>query len=475
MLSWVRMFSRQRKARVLFGLSDLIVATLAFEIAYRLRAVLHLEHAFYLTPERHALLMGFSLLAWVLIGLWLDIYEKLDSALPGVVLRDTTRQCTCGALAVVVFEYLIRQDLSRFFVSLFAVFAWILLVLFRMTAGRVVGVIRREFSAPHYVMVVGTGDRAREMASALERSADYGIRLRGFLAESPDAPSEIALGSTYKVRPVAELQTVLRQHVVDEIIFAVGSESLARLEEIFLLCDEEGVRTRVAVDFFPHVNSTVSLERFGSTPLLTFSAAPYDEIRLLVKRITDIAIAAAGLVVLSPLMALVALLIRATSSGPAIFRQVRCGLNGRRFVFFKFRSMVENAEELKPGLAHLNVRGTAFKIPGDPRLTSVGRYLRKFSIDEWPQLWNVLRGDMSLVGPRPAVPSEVDQYEVWQRRRLRMRPGLTCLWAVSGRDRVDFETWMKLDMQYIDNWSLALDWKILLRTIPRVLTGHGAN
>ena len=231
----------------------------------------------------------------------------------------------------------------------------------------------------------------------------------------------------------------------------------------------------MAVDFFPHVNSTVSLDRFGATPLLTFSAAPYDEIRLLVKRITDIAVAAAGLLALAPFMAMTMVLIRLTSPGPAIFRQVRCGLNGRRFLFYKFRSMCENAEELKESLAHLSTRETAFKIPGDPRLTTVGRYLRKFSIDEWPQLWNVLRGDMSLVGPRPAVPSEVEQYQTWQRRRLRMRPGLTCLWAVSGRDAVDFETWMKMDMQYIDNWSLALDWKILLRTIPRVLTGRGAN
>jgi exopolysaccharide biosynthesis polyprenyl glycosylphosphotransferase len=230
------------------------------------------------------------------------------------------------------------------------------------------------------------------------------------------------------------------------------------------------------VDFFPHVNSTVSLDRFGATPLLTFSAAPYDEIRLLLKRVTDVLIASAGLLVLAPFMAAVALLVRLTSPGPAIFRQVRCGLNGRRFVFYKFRSMCENAEEMKPALEHLNTRdGVAFKIPDDPRLTTVGRYLRKFSIDEWPQLWNVLRGDMSLVGPRPAVPSEVERYQRWQRRRLRMRPGLTCLWAISGRDEVDFETWMKMDMQYIDNWSLALDWKILLRTIPRVLTGRGAN
>ena len=152
--------------------------------------------------------------------------------------------------------------------------------------------------------------------------------------------------------------------MVDEIIFAVGSESLANLEEIFLLCDEEGVRTRVAVDFFPHVNSTVSLDRFGDTPLLTFSAAPYDEIRLLVKRAIDVVIAAAGLLVLSPFMALIAVLIRLTSPGPAIFRQVRCGLNGRRFVFYKFRSMCDNAEELRTPLAHLNTRDNGLQDPG---------------------------------------------------------------------------------------------------------------
>lgn len=469
------MFSRQRNARVLFGLSDIILAAMAFEAAYQTRVLLNLERAFYLTVERKALVLAFALFAWVTIGLWLEVYEKLDSGHPRIILRDAARQCVYGAFGLVVFQYVFRLELSRLFVLLFAAYAWVLLLLFRLTAGRVVGVIRREFAAPHYVMVVGTGERAVRLARALEQSSEYGIRLRGFLTEQAGSPASIQLRAPYKVLPIGDLPAILREHVVDEIIFAVGSESLADLEDAFLLCDEEGVRTRVAVDFFPHVNSTVSLDRLGSTPLLTFSAAPYDEIRLLVKRLTDILIAAAGLVVLAPLMALIAIAIRLTSPGPAVFQQVRCGLNGRLFLFYKFRSMVENAEELKSSLEHLSTRETAFKIPGDPRLTAGGRYLRKFSIDEWPQLWNVLRGDMSLVGPRPAVPSEVDQYKGWQRRRLRMRPGLTCLWAVSGRDNVDFETWMKLDMQYIDNWSLALDWKILLRTIPRVLTGRGAN
>jgi lipopolysaccharide/colanic/teichoic acid biosynthesis glycosyltransferase len=230
------------------------------------------------------------------------------------------------------------------------------------------------------------------------------------------------------------------------------------------------------VDFFPHVNSEVFLDRFGKTPLLTFSATPHDEIQLFLKRSFDVAAAAMALAVLAMPIALVALLIRVTSKGPALFRQVRCGLNGRRFTFYKFRSMVDGAEEMLDEVAHLNERdGPVFKIANDPRLTAIGRYLRRYSIDEWPQFWNVLRGDMSFVGPRPAVPSEVEHYKIWQRRRLRMRPGLTCLWALQGRDKVDFERWMRLDLEYIDTWSLTLDFKILMQSIPRVLAGEGAS
>ena len=470
------MFSRQhRKVRVLFGLSDALLIALAFECAYTTRTWLHLERAFFLPIVLKALVLGFSLGLWVAIGLWLDVYDKLDAGDPRVILRDSFRQSAYGAIGLVVFEFALRLDLSRPFLALFAGYTWIFLFVFRLTAGRLVGVIRREFGAAHFVMVVGVGERARRLGEMLERSANEGIRLRGFLAVDPEnAVGEVQLATAYPIYPLDELPALLNRHVIDEIIFAVGSERLAGLEEVFLLCDEEGVRTRVAVDFFPHVNSEVYLERLAFTPLLTFSAAPHDEIRLLVKRAIDVLVAAAGLIVLLPFMTVITLLIRLTSTGPAIFRQVRCGLNGRRFTFYKFRSMVNNAEEMKSDLEHLNQKTTAFKIPGDPRRTHVGRWLRKFSIDEWPQLWNVLKGDMSLVGPRPAVPGEVENYQRWQRRRLRMRPGLTCLWAVAGRDNLDFDTWMKMDMQYIDNWSLALDWKIILMTIPRVLTGKGA-
>ena len=463
-----------RQVRIFFGLSDILLIALAFELAYYTRQSLDLVRIFYLETNVKALLLGWAMLVWIALGYWWELYDHIDTEHPRVILRNAFRQCLLGAASLVLFEYSRRLDLSRSFVALLGVYAWVLLCLFRLNAGHILRVVRREFGARRYVMVVGLGPAAQRLGRELELAAAYGVRLTGFLADDGES-SAIELDGTYPVHPLADLPQLLRQHVIDEIIFAVDSRRLGELEEVFLLCDEEGVRTRVAADFFPHVNSQLYLDRLGSLPLLTFSATPHDEIRLLMKRITDIVLAAASLVLLCPVMLLIVLVIRLTSPGPAIFRQVRCGLNGRKFVFYKFRSMQENAHELRESLRHLSERQTAMKIPNDPRLTGIGRFLRKFSIDEWPQLWNVLKGDMSLVGPRPAVPEEVDQYERWQRRRLRMRPGLTCLWAVCGRDAVDFETWMRLDMQYIDSWSLALDWKIILRTIPQVLTGRGAH
>lgn len=470
-----------RKVRLFFGFSDILLTALAFWISYSIRASLgaqlfRVDNEFFLTGPVQVLVLGASMASWLLLGVWLKIYDRIDAARPRVILRDAFRQCLIGGAALILFEYSLRLDLSRALIVMFVSISWIFLCLFRLNAGRLMGMFRREFGAPNYIMVVGTGDSAMRIAGQIEDAADYGVRLIGFLAEAPnERREEIELRNAYPVRPLSQLPSLLKQHVIDEVIFAVDNRSLPEMEEILLLCEEEGVRTRIAVDFFPHVNSQVYLDRLGTSPLLTFSATPHDEIRLLAKRATDIVLAAAALVLACPFILLIALLIRVTSPGPAIFRQIRCGLNGRRFVVYKFRSMCQDAEAMRASLDHLNEKETVFKIPNDPRLTSVGRWLRKFSVDEWPQLWNVLKGDMSLVGPRPPLPDEVDQYKRWQRRRLRMRPGLTCLWAVKGRDRVDFETWMRMDMEYIDNWSLALDWKIMLKTIPHVIIGRGAH
>lgn len=467
-----------RRVRILYGTADLVVIAAAFLTAYWFRQNLNLDRPFFLSRATQVSLLLWSMVAWVAVASWFEIYDRIEGSHPRVILRDAFRQSLVGGVALVLFEFLWRLDLSRSFVAFFAVLVWVFLCLFRLNAGRILGAVRREFAAPHYVMVVGLGRSARRLGRQLEEASDgHRVQLRGFFTDHQDAemPETIDLRESYPVYPIDALPDMLRRHVIDEIVFATDGQHLTELRDVLILCDEEGVRTRIDVDFFPHVNSRVHLERLGNSRLLTFSATPHDEIRLLVKRITDIVLAAAALILLFPVMAVIALAIRLTSPGPVIFRQERCGLNGRRFMFYKFRSMCEDAEAMRPAIEHLSQRELAIKIPNDPRLTSVGRWLRKFSIDEWPQLWNVLRGDMSLVGPRPAIPQEVEQYKRWQRRRLRMRPGLTCLWAVSGRDAVDFETWMRLDMEYIDNWSLALDWKIILRTIPSVLSGRGAN
>jgi exopolysaccharide biosynthesis polyprenyl glycosylphosphotransferase len=471
------LFDRHRKkAAVLFAVADLVLTALSFEAAYLIRVLLPLPLEFYLSAADKALVLAAVLLSWLGVGFWIGVYERLYGNNVRAAVYDTFKQVLYGTLALLAFLFLTKNDLSRAFISLFAVLNLAVLLIYRVAAGGLRGFIRRQFGAESFYVVVGSGSKAESIGRQLEEAAEYGIRLLAFVDPRGPGGNAVPLRKDYPVSRLDQLPAMLREHVIDEIIFVVEREKLADLEEIFLLCDEEGVRTRVVLDFFPHVNSQVSLERFGSTPLLTFSATPDDEIRLLAKRVLDVALALISLAVLAIPMAILWLLVRITSKGPVIFRQIRCGLNGRRFVFYKFRSMVENAEDLHAGLVHLNEKdGPAFKMSNDPRLTRLGRYLRRFSIDEWPQFWNILRGDMSFVGPRPAVPTEVEQYKTWQRRRLRMRPGLTCLWAIRGRDQVDFETWMKLDLEYIDNWSLWLDLKILLHSIPRVLAGRGAS
>ena len=457
------MFSHQRKRiRLLFGLADAAVTVFAFEAAYATRIHLSLERMFFLRPETHILLLSLSVLVWVGLGALQRVYEYLDSASPVRVLANTFRQCLLGVVAIIILQYLMRLDppLSRSFLSLFFFYDLLLSSAFRWFSPQLVGAFQRGFGSPYHIVIVGSEPKASALARRLTQGSPFRIQITAILGE--DECSE-------------NLRRLLDQQVVDEIIFDVDSSKLAGLEEVFLQCDEEGVRTRVAIDFFPHVNSEITLDRVGEAPLLTFSAAPLDDLRLVLKRFFDIAVSAATLVVLSPFLLLIALLIKLTSPGPVIFRQARCGLNGRRFTLYKFRSMVVNADQMKAELAHLSEREVAFKLRRDPRVTSIGRFLRKFSLDELPQLYNVLCGDMSIVGPRPPIPQEVDHYERWQRRRLRMRPGLTCLWAVAGRDHIDFNAWMRMDISYIENWSLGLDWSIILRTIPYVLAGKGAH
>ena len=325
------------------------------------------------------------------------------------------------------------------------------------------------------ILIVGTDDRARQVGRTLEEFKIWGYRVVGYLSRAQDQQKVAGLNILGPVRDLAQL---LQQRIVaDEIIF-VGShrEDLESFEEMIALCEDLGIRTRVAADFVPTSTSKISLEFLEKLPLITFSTVPEHRIAIVGKRVVDFLLAGLLLVLLAPLMLFISILIKFTSPGPIFYRQVRCGLYGRKFELIKFRTMIEGAEDKLWEIRHLNeMQEPVFKMRNDPRVTSVGRWLRKSSLDELPQLWNVIKGEMSQVGPRAPVPEEVKYYSIRHRRRLCVKPGITCLWQVSGRSDVDFQQWMDLDLQYIDNWSFWLDLQIILRTIPVVLTGRGAR
>lgn len=262
---------------------------------------------------------------------------------------------------------------------------------------------------------------------------------------------------------------------VDEVYLTGDGVGFEALKAVAWECERYSVRLSMDANFLSVRDPQAELVDFDGWSVLTFSSRHHGA-ELLGKRVMDVMGALFGLVVLSPIMAAIALAIRMADGGPAVFAQERAGLYGRTFTMYKFRSMVVGAEERLPDLLPYNESdGPVFKLENDPRMTELGAFLRRSSLDELPQLWNVLMGEMSLVGPRPPLPDEVAQYERWQLRRLAMRPGLTCIWQVSGRSNLAWQRWMALDLEYIDNWSLLLDLRLLIRTVPAVLSGEGAR
>ncbi len=468
---------RARLLWLLFAFSDLILVAVSFEVAYLLRAHMPQMQLFFLSYGVTAGLLGTALVVWAGTGLFLGVYRRLESFNARYMIRNTIYQSFWLGVALATAIYLFQLgEISRSFVAFFLFLNFLFQAVYRLAGRKLRRVLQRDLAGGRRYLIVGTGPKAVEVARLIEKHQEQGDQVLGFVREPEGAPpAEENLSHRYPSRELEELPRLLEGHI-DEIIFAVSKSWLEKMEDLFLLCEEQGVRTRVLVDFFPHIHSEISLEKLEHFPLLTFSSAPENEYLLFLKRALDLGLAAGMCLLTAPLLVIAAALVRVTSPGPAIYRQQRCGLNGRKFWLYKFRSMYQDADQRLHQVAHLNeMDGPVFKIAKDPRVTPVGRILRKISLDEMPQLFNILKGDMSFVGPRPPLPQETAQYEKWQRRRLRMKPGLTCLWALEGRNQLNFARWMKLDMEYIDNWSLALDFKILLRTIPRVLSGRGAS
>lgn len=360
---------------------------------------------------------------------------------------------------------------SRLFMADYFMTVFVIMALVRIVTRGVLGTARRAGWDVRSRILIGTGLAARQYIDDVESNLDSGLRILGYVA-SLDTTGSLPLPFLGDIR---HIDTILAEHPVQGVVITLPVTH-PNLESVIRACDTQGIEVELALDgLWSRIASSDIIHGIGGSRLV-LAAIPHSTIALVWKRATDILISAFALLVFSPIFLAVAIAIKLDDGGPVFFSQERVGQHKRIFRMHKFRSMRTDAEVLREKLLHLNeMSGPVFKLKNDPRVTRVGQFLRRTSLDELPQFWNVLVGDMSLVGPRPPLPREVKEYEHEQRRRLSVKPGLTCLWQISGRNDVDFEEWMQLDLAYIDNWSYFEDWKILLKTVPAVLRRHGAS
>ena len=381
---------------------------------------------------------------------------------------------TMGVLLTLLF-FLQVDYFSRLVILLFSGLGFSLLFLIRLGAKSYLVHAFAEGARPWRILIIGAGERAREMARNLQEHADWGVKIACFLDPDPSRVGGEVEGVPI-LGTVGNVSIFLKNNVVDEVIVAIPRSLLDDVHPIVKACEEEGIRLQFMADLFDIEGARLGLSYVGAIPLLSMEPVAYDASHLFAKRLFDLSLTTLAMPLVLPLMAVTALAIKLDSPGPVFFVQQRVGLRKHLFPMFKFRSMYQDAEERLKEIEHLNeAEGPIFKIKDDPRMTRVGRFLRKTSLDELPQLFNVLRGEMSLVGPRPMSIRDVDLFDRGiQRKRFSVKPGITCLWQVSGRSDLTFEQWLELDLKYIKNWCFLLDVKILIRTVPVVLMGRGA-
>lgn len=425
-------------------------------------------------PRRyHMTLVGLVPVWW--IAFWLSKTSDFRLTHRQIFVRYT-RAVAIGMSVFLLAVFLLKLHwIARSFVVMFGAANLLMLAIGRYVLMETVAFARSKRVDGHRVVVIGCGEQAARYAKSLRSQPPWNVRLLGHISVPGEQVSP-AIG--VHLGEVGELETLLNTTAVDEVLFAYPELDSEELANALHACDERGVDVLLPLPPSLPQRARVEIATIDGfdLPLLGLRRTPTSEVALAGKRALDLVGSAFGILFAGPVMLGTAILIKASSPGPVFFKQTRAGRNGRKFKMFKFRSMVVDAEAQKTKLMHLNeMSGPVFKITRDPRITRIGAFIRRTSIDELPQLFNIFMGDMSLVGPRPPLPSEVEQYKPWQRRRLSVKPGLTGLWQVSGRNNVDFEEWMALDLRYIDDWSLWLDVKIILRTVPAVLFKTGAS
>jgi exopolysaccharide biosynthesis polyprenyl glycosylphosphotransferase len=424
-----------------------------------------------LTVENVLLLVGF-LVVWQVFFSASGLYDPR-------LIRDRREEtikvvaaASLGTVAALAIPFL---SSSGAFPAHALLYFWAVVIGATLVARRSLRALSVRTTKCRDVLIVGSGPRAYQLFRDIQADRDCGYRFLGFI----DSNDDIRFQEIEKrvVGGLHELESILMRTAVDEVLVALPIRSCyEQIEQVLRVCERVGVESKYLADVFEHALARPSYEPAGDLPVVALRMV-HDDIRTAAKRLLDVTAAACGLIVLSPLLLLISIGIKATNPGTILFTQDRYGRNRRLFKMYKFRTMVAEAEALQLSIEHLNeVQGPVFKIKNDPRITPFGSFLRRTSLDELPQLFNVLRGDMSLVGPRPLPVRDVHRFpESWLMRRFSVLPGLTCIWQISGRSNLDFDSWIKLDLQYIDSWSLWMDLKILLRTIPVVIRGTGAS
>lgn len=464
---------------------DLIAITIAFFLSFEVVSLFQKHYVWNLVPSRIVVPRGVSVtnhLHYLVVILpvfaailnYSGIYNSLrrTSVFDIVWLVVSVVLFAAGVFSALAFAFGLQASNLRMMLLTFVGLSIAILCIEKISIFFFVRHFRKKGYNFRNVLIVGTNQRAIDFARRVESHDEWGYRVIGFVDKENLAGERLPYPLVGELKDISR---ILREKVIDLVAFVVPRSWIAEIGSYIQECETQGKEVTLAVDLFNQQVGQVKIDDFAGMPVLQFETTFLNKWQVFVKRFLDIVISGVAIVVLAPVMLAVAIFIKLSSpDGPVFFIQRRCGLNGRVFNLLKFRSMVPNAEQMLDELMAMSEqKGPAFKMQKDPRLIKGGAFIRKFSLDELPQLFNVFVGHMSLVGPRPPIPKEVEQYKDWYRRRLSVRPGITCLWQVKARNKVGFEEWMDLDLKYIDDWSLWLDLKIMFQTIPAVIWGTG--
>lgn len=460
-------------------LTDAILIHLGFYLAYWVRYQLQwfrpVDESFQV-PYRAYIPYSLAFTGILLLIYWAEgLYSPKRKRSYLYEVYIIVRGAITGVAALYVLSLIYRTVLLSRLIPAYAGAAIVLLLGISRAVDKLIqGHMRKRGHGVQRVLIVGAGETGRMIMSNTAAQPELGYDVVGFVDDKPERGSR-DLGRFKGLGSTEQIEDIIKQQAVDVVIIALPWLYHRKILSIIARCERLRVAVRIVPDVFQMSLSQVDIDDLNGIPLIGTKPVSIKGWNLALKRATDVVVSSLCLALLSPLMLIVAVLIRLESPGPAIFKQTRIGRGGREFTVYKFRTMREGAEQERDALRDLNeAQGALFKIREDPRCTELGRFLRRSSLDEWPQFYNVLRGDMSIVGPRPQLAAEVEQYQPWQRKRLETWPGMTGLWQVSGRSDLSFDDMVLLDIYYVENWSLLLDLRIALKTIPTLILGTGA-